>query len=919
MNSPNSPSRCSSTAPSSAYSPPSSRCQSVLVSEPDDDSEMVVPITIENTTEDVEPIADDQFDKLTRVLEKSALFSKILTERMEEDKLRVAEERKRREEARKESEKSAKLKGKKRVLDEADDERLAEADADIPVFPQPPLITGAKMMNHQLEGLQWMVALHQNGIAGILGDEMGLGKTLQTISFAAYLLESNYKRPFLIVCPLSVLNNWVQEFRKFAPEIPVCMYHGSPAERADLRRNVMVQPPDDEEGESDDDQVQKAPVKRGGKRKGKPAKSRSASHATKKSQKSATDETQTKLSFASSNPKQVPRRSARSGAKRRKVSPEESDDERPKEDEDSLPTSTLKPVFPVIVTTYEILIRDRPHLEQYRWGYIVVDEGHRLKNIDCRLIREIKKLGYGGGGDGGGRMILTGTPLQNNIAELWSLLNFVLPEIFKDVDTFQDMFNLPTLEKAIGSERAGRLITSLHDILKPFLLRRLKSDVFKDDGTGTSRGRIPPKKEYVLYAPLTETQKVLYEQVVNGSLRSWLISEGGAASGFASLAGDDESKAVDANAPGEEPTSSKPVKKSNAKEEDSQAPGRKRKSRRQTVKARYDVDGDDDEYFEMLENGMLDDRGLIKVELDDTKEAKEMMLLAQRREMKAAIQRVNNLKLQNPVMQLRNVCSHPFLFDWPTDPASRQPVVDHRLVDYSGKMMVLERLLDGLFAGGHKVLLFSQFTKMLDIIEDWAVEMKSLNLCRIDGSTSAADRIQEVERFQTGGDDPDAPILFLLNWNPQMDIQAQDRAHRIGQTKPVLIYRLVSSHTIEEKIMQRATEKRKLEAMVIAKGKFKMPGASSTSSKNTFSLVELAADLMALEGEKISVVPNTQAGKKGVLSDQDLAALLDRSDSVFATSAPSDTSARISAARTDGKAAFSVFNSDASGSNPSEL
>jgi len=113
-----------------------------------------------------------------------------------------------------------------------------------------------------------------------------------------------------------------------------------------------------------------------------------------------------------------------------------------------------------------------------------------------------------------------------------------------------------------------------------------------------------------------------------------------------------------------------------------------------------------------------------------------------------------------------------------------------------------------------------------------------------------------------------------------MDAQAQDRAHRIGQTKPVLIFRLVSAHTIETKIMQRATEKRKLEALVIAKGKFKMPAAAASTKRET--IAEMAASLLKLEGEKIEVVPNTKEGKRGVLSDEDLDILLDRSPEVFA-------------------------------------
>lgn len=158
-----------------------------------------------------------------------------------------------------------------------------------------------------------------------------------------------------------------------------------------------------------------------------------------------------------------------------------------------------------------------------------------------------------------------------------------------------------------------------------------------------------------------------------------------------------------------------------------------------------------------------------------------------------------------------------------------------------------------------------------------------------------------MNAFQGGGGRPSAPWLFLLStragglginltaadtvifydqdWNPQMDVQAQDRAHRIGQTKPVLIFRLVTAHTIEERIMHRAGEKRKLEALVIAKGKFKMPGQVGRTKAE--ALGEMATSLLKLESEQIEVVPATREGKRGILSDEDLEMLLDRSEGVF--------------------------------------
>ncbi|EJC99481.1 uncharacterized protein FOMMEDRAFT_128129 [Fomitiporia mediterranea MF3/22] len=678
-------------------------------------------------------------------------------------------------------------------------------------FQQPALVTGGTLKDYQLEGVAWMASLWENGISGILADEMGLGKTLQTISFCAFLRERT-STPFLVVCPLSVLHNWVDEFARFAPKIPVVMYHGSPEHRADLRRNLMPRPDDDID-----------------------------------------------------------------------------DDEKP----------------PVVVTTYEMIIRDRKVLEKYTWSFIVVDEGHRLKNMNCKLMQEIKKY------TSGGRMVLTGTPLHNNLAELWSLLNFVLPDIFTDLETFQQWFNIPTLSTTLTSEQTGKLVSTLHSILKPFLLRRLKADV---------EYNLPPKKEYVLYAPLTEKQKSVYESVVNGDLRKYLI----------------ENKQ-------QMTEEEKHAEKQRKEKEKERMLSEGRKLRVRGVKRTYDVDGSDKDYFKRLESGEFDQMGPFVRQKEDT-----ALELGRQYHHRKAVTQVNNLHLQNVVMQLRKLCSHPFLFDWPVDPATGEEVINEELVGASGKMLILDRLLTELFKRGHKVLLFSQFTTMLDIIEAWATEFKGWNICRIDGSYGPSQRRDEMNRFQNGGDDPEAPRLFLLStragglginltaadtvifydqdWNPQMDMQAQDRAHRIGQTKPVLIFRLVTAHTIEQTIMQRATEKRRLEALVIAKGKFKVPGSlvSRGTGREKENLADLAATLLKLEGEKINVVPNTEAGKTNVLSDKDLNVLLDRSPEVFADRVKGWTSADADAKKPgemkvekEGKtkAAFAVYEAAADEGN----
>ncbi|KAG2213535.1 hypothetical protein INT47_009209 [Mucor saturninus] len=497
--------------------------------------------------------------------------------------------------------------------------------------------------------------------------------------------------------------------------------------------------------------------------------------------------------------------------------------------------------FPVIVTSYEIVMNDRKFLQRYNWKYIVVDEGHRLKNMNCRLIKELKTY------SSANRLLLTGTPLQNNLAELWSLLNFLLPDIFDDLDMFQSWFDFSDINVKSGRDRIMReeeednIVTSLHTILRPFLLRRLKTDVERS---------LPKKKEYLLYAPLTQPQKNLYDAIIKRDLRDYLIKR--------KITKPDEDVSV-------------------AQEEEQEEEGRAKKAISYKEKS-------DREFFKDLDQ-------------EPVTEVLDHVAVTKQAKMAEAVKQVNGMHLQNLVMQLRKVCNHPFLFDWPVDPATGQPVLNNDLAAQSGKVLLLDRLLTALFARGHKVLVFSQMTKMLDILEDWAVGLKHWPVCRLDGNVSQEERRRQIEEYsdpkcdtklfllstRAGGlginlTAADTVIIFDSDWNPQMDLQAQDRVHRIGQTKPVLIYRFVAAKTVEAKILEKATGKRRLEKLVISKGKFKSPAAAANAKKNQENSVREMAEILASEdGEQVQIV--SQGDK--VISDEDLEKLLDRSPAVF--------------------------------------
>ncbi|CUS09085.1 unnamed protein product [Tuber aestivum] len=630
------------------------------------------------------------------------------------------------------------------AVEEAGETKLGQ-QKDLKSARQPKLITGGIMKEYQLQGLEWLVSLYENGLNGILADEMGLGKTLQTISFLAFLREKGMMGPFLVVAPVSTLSNWVEEIARFAPEIPAVLYHGTPPEREEIRRTRM----------------------------------------------------------------------ARMDAR-----------------------------FPVICTSYELVMIDRKHLKKHSWKFIIIDEGHRIKNLNCKLISELKKY------KSANRLLLTGTPLQNNLSELWSLLNFLLPDIFDDLASFQDWFNFNDLQEKEGhhawleEEKKVGIVASLHAILKPFLLRRIKADV---------ETNLPPKREYILYAPLTMNQKDLYGMILDRKAKEWLIEQ--------LLSSRNSNKKRKLLTVGQE----SPNKRA-------KSPDPKRKKKCVSYK-----ELSDDEYFEMLEEAPSE-----KEELEPALTQEEMQILQ-------ATQEIGAKKLQNPIMQLRLACDSPHLFYWPWD----QGDPDERLVTASGKMMLLERLVPALFARGHKVLIFSQFTRMLDILEEWAVTLRNWPVCRIDGGIKQEDRREHIRRFnkeegwnifllstRAGGlginlTAADTVILFDSDWNPQQDLQAQDRAHRIGQKRPVIIYRFATAATIEQSILEKADGKRRLEKLVIQKGKFRSVSAPSAIEE------EEIAQILKEDFEKVNVV---EQGTQ-LLTDAELETLMDRSPEAYARAA----------------------------------
>ncbi|KAI9789158.1 MAG: hypothetical protein M1816_006290 [Peltula sp. TS41687] len=648
---------------------------------------------------------------------------------------------------------------------------------------QPDLMTGGVMRSYQLEGLEWLISLYENGLNGILADEMGLGKTIQTISFLAFLRSKKTYGPFLIAAPLSTLGNWVEEFARWTPDIPVVLYHGTKLEREELRSTKLVKPG--------------------------------------------------------------------------------------------------SPDFPVVCTSYEICMNDRKFLSSYGWKFIIIDEGHRLKNLNCRLVRELKSY------NSANRLLITGTPLQNNLSELWSLLNFLMPEIFDQLESFESWFDFSALKEKEGhkeilvGERKNHIISSLHAILKPFLLRRVKADV---------ETSLPKKREYILYAPLTGAQKELYRHILEGDSRAYL--EGKVVerinSSRASTPKSTNGLSLKRKAGSRRNTPNKSVKSSRGS-----TPAGSFRSRTSNKRRKDYRETSDDEFFKDLERS-----GTTAIE-ESTVDEEEQEAIERAKTIALAKREISAKKLQNPIMQLRLACNSPHNFYWPW---SDGEAPDTTLTTSSGKMLLLDQLIPALFSSSpeHKVLIFSQFKTQLDILESWAVDLHHWPICRIDGSVPSSERRSQIHAFNTdptyrifllstraGGQGinlaaADTVILYDSDWNPQQDLQAQDRAHRIGQTRPVIVYRLATKHTVEETLLEKADGKRRLEKLVIQRGKFR----SLIAGKEKDDLDELRRVLLEDDFEKFDVdVVDDETGEGQTLtrflSERDVKVLTDRSDEAY--------------------------------------
>ncbi|KAI8999586.1 SNF2 family N-terminal domain-containing protein [Gaertneriomyces semiglobifer] len=736
-----------------------------------------------------------------------------------------------------------------------------------------PFLLKHTLREYQHLGLDWLANLYEKGLNGILADEMGLGKTIQTIALFAHLAVHHHNwGPHLVVVPTSVMLNWEREFKKWLPAFKILTYYGSIAERHEKRRGW------------------------------------------------------------------------------------------------SKPNA-----FHVCITSYQLVLRDHHILRRRKWVYMVLDEAHHIKNFRSR--RWEVMLGF----KSERRLLLTGTPLQNDLMELWSLMFFLMPGenegdnggAFAGRGEFREWFEggVSKIVKGgmdLNDAETRESVMKLHGILRPYILRRLKSQVEK---------QMPGKFEHVIKCRLSKRQRFLYDEfmgraktkeslakgdyfsVVNVLMQLRkvcnhpdLFEERGVQIGFAMPEGGVVEKvlsteglliwrrllraaddAVDLDALGlsvlhldremrwsqgevecltelnpsraigtglvqcvtrevearsllpSDPTASyrslvewEKVKRwHRAREEQGwwERVGRVNEIRlgRRVLYGAGLLRGckelgtrELDTVVEDMRNGRRWNvgrtlRGCVRTAAEWAQAVDDDIQQFACVVPKVVIKPWKNILPPPGLVYPRSVNLYQLVSDLeqacPEDVLARSKTYlslsfpDKTLLQYDcGKLQTLHRLMVQLEKGGHRALIFTQMTRMLDILEKF-LNLHGWRYMRLDGSTKVEQRQYLCEKFNTdkrylcfilstrsGGlglnlTGADTVIFYDGDWNPAMDAQAQDRAHRIGQTREVHIYRFVSEYTIEENMLRKADEKRRLDQVVIQQGDFTTEFLEKTKEK----------------------------------------------------------------------------------------
>ncbi|KAB8446200.1 hypothetical protein FH972_025182 [Carpinus fangiana] len=708
-----------------------------------------------------------------------------------------------------------------------------------PRVPTPSLLRGT-LRPYQQEGLDWLARMYANDTNGILADEMGLGKTIQSISLLAHL--ATYHEvwgPHLVVVPTSVLLNWEVEFKKFAPGFKVLSYYGTQEERKAKRKGWM-----------DNDK------------------------------------------------------------------------------------------WHICITSYQLAVQDAMSLKKRDWHYIILDEAHNIKNFRSQRWQTLLNF------RSRARLLLTGTPLQNSLTELWSLLFFLAPEEdeqgrsqFGELAEFAKQFSRPVeqiLDKGatdLDIESRG-IVSKLHTILRPHLLRRMKSEVEK---------QMPKKYEHITVCRLSKRQRQLYDEFMGRTD----TKESFASRNYMSIISCLMALRKVCNHPDLFETRS--INTSYAMPKAAIADF---EIKELLVRRKMLAEEDNNTSYRLLNmwrpnvasHNANTSRGLAAfIKLADAAGRQRRRLPTEAgydgSTLKSAISGIDSLKRHERHSQLATQYSQVVIRSWeqPVLPlnvlnrlivplkgspsnsqrtsgtltdaylnsataiqdmivplsersAQLQPYIqrfgcvtpkvisedmtrfaltdkgidtiqdardlapddnfhearmrlsiafpDKTLIQYDcGKLQQLAKLLRKLQAGGHRALIFTQMTKVLDVLEQF-LNLHGYRYMRLDGTTKIERRQVLTDRFnadptflcfilstRSGGlginlTGADTVIFYDNDWNPAMDKQCQDRCHRIGQTRDVHIYRFVCEGTIEMNILRKSNQKRELDKFIIQEGDF---------------------------------------------------------------------------------------------------
>lgn len=613
---------------------------------------------------------------------------------------------------------------------------------------QQPKILKARLKDHQLKGLNWLVNLYNQGINGILADDMGLGKTIQSISLLCHLFENEgIHGPFLIVTPSSTLHNWSKELERFAPTFKVLNYWGNIHERKDMRK--------------------------------------------------------------------------------------------------------LLKKYNVVITSYQIAVSDETIIGKVKWQYMILDEAQAIKSISSQRWKIL--LGF----KSRSRLLLTGTPIQNNMQELWSLLHFIMPTLFDSLSEFSEWFSKDIENKDKVEEEQ---INKLHTILKPFMLRRNKNDI-KDEIGGKEVITVP--------CEMSIRQKILYDEIINSKLdyeniimqlkkvcnHPDLFEKLEPISSFCVAAvGENDSVSyrsyfkryiserldksiclgVDKLSGLDTPPSSSYLM--SIFDRSSYMP------RLASKIFQHKLDFCDNFQEKLVQKDVASTSKsacpyrIYCSERDDVLDYIEPILIDMARRREKVENSLKRFKVINEKIldkhESTNIDKEPTLV--PESRIDRLTFVPplNTFISDSGKLSTIDILLKKLKKEDHRVLIYFQMTRMMDLFEEYLIK-REYNYLRLDGSSKINHRKELVEQWQSSEDvfvfilstraggvginltAADTVIFYDSDWNPTVDQQAMDRVHRLGQTKDVTVYRLITHGTVEEKVMERANKKEEVQKIVI--------------------------------------------------------------------------------------------------------